>query len=269
MIGVPPFRGELGILLRYHAVAVRAMPRPVMVAHEPGLEALYPDAKRILVRPKPDRKRRWLYRHDEEFVALFRAKFAGLGFEVREPGKGTGDPIEVFEPEPTVEQIGDEEIDVVVCPRFREYGTAKNWDAWPEVSGLLMGSGARVFAAGKQESSYDVPSDDASWRYARPLDATIEAMRRAKVVLATASGLSLLALLCRAPRLVLVAANGGKVAPGAAVDGAGRVAHETYWEVPIERYYDPLNRGTEIELLRNGWDRPEAVAEIALPKETR
>lgn len=264
MIFVPPFRGELGILIRFHAAAVRAMPRPLTVAHEPGLEALYPDARRILVRARADAERRWTYGHDESFLRGFESALEAE--DVRKPDKDNRMKIRPFRPEPTVDQVGPAHFDAVVCPRRRDYGPEKNWEAWPELSAKMADAGLRIFAAGRAETSYAIPSAAArAWDFPRELDATIEAMTQADLVVATASGLSLLALLCGVPRMILVAANGGKVAPGPARDGTGKIAHESYWKVPLEDYYEPLNwAGTEIHFLPGGWGEPGRVLDSAL-----
>lgn len=262
MRAVPPFRGELGILLRYHAVAVRALPRPVLVAHEPGMEALYPDCDRLLVAPKPDKDKRWCYRHDAPFVEEWKAKWPDHTIVM--PDKEHELAIKPWAPEPFEPQRnGAQAPDVVVCPRRRQYGEEKNWDGWPDMVDRLRSEGLRVFSAGRAETSYETKAEETAWDYDRPLDATIEAMQSARLVLATASGPSLLAVLTGAP-LLLIASQGGLVAPGSARDENGNVTHKTYWKVPLRKYYWPLNhRNVEIEMASTGWQDPEIVTKYA------
>ncbi len=254
MIAVPPFRAELGILIRFHACAVRALDRPVTVALEPGMEALYPECDHVVVEPRPDDERRWTYRHDTAFLEVWREHFAE--YQIVEPDKSNRLPIRAFLPEPHIPQRGDSDPGVVLCPRKRRYGSEKNWHAWPHLGRELRRSGVRVFTAGLRGSSYRVDADERAWDYARPLDATIEAMRSARLVVSTASGLSLLALICGAP-LLLVASEGGRVAPGPSKDLAGNVHHDRYWNVPISDYYEPLNHTSSFfEMASSGWENP-------------
>lgn len=261
MISVPPFRGEFGIMLRFHACAVRAMPRPVLVAHEEGLEALYPDCKRIIVPTNDDSLRRWTYAHDDSFVNNWKERMGN--HTVMMPDKDKPLPIQPFTPVPVRKQLCEGcEYDVVICPRKRAYGSNKNWDAWHHVTDVLKALGLRVFAAGLEETSYPVDAHARAWDYPRPLDATIQAMSQSKVVLATASGLSLLALLVGKP-LVLVAANEGRVAPGPVADLAGKVHHDTYWRVPIASYYRPLNhKNVTIDMISGAWENPGAAIHV-------
>jgi len=254
---VPPFRGELGILLRFHAAAVRALDRPLLVVHEPGLEAVYPDVERELTSStRPDIDRRWNYAHDGAYVGAWRDTLRARGHELVEPDKTNRLPIRPFRPEPFVRQRPDASSHVVVCPRRRAYGPSKNWDAWPVVAAGIRKTHS-VFVAGLPETSYDVPADERAWDYERPLDATIEAMRTASLVVATASGLSLLAVMCGAP-LLLVASRGGLVAPGPTG------AHPRYWRIPVADYYDPLNHsGSLIDVVDRGWQRPIMVVQRA------
>lgn len=257
MIIVPPFRAELGIMIRFHACAVRAMKRPVLVGHERGLEALYPDCERVIVGDRSDRDRRWTYNHDADFVDAFKESYDKC--DMRLPDKNNQLPIQPFTPKPFVKQRGETASGIVVCPRRREYGAEKNWDAWPNVTSRLRAEGHNVFAAGLHETSYDVDADESAWDYERPLDATIEAMRTCSLVIATASGLSLLALLCGAP-LLLVSAQGGKVAPGPTRTPDGKIQHDTYWKIPVNHYYRPLNhKRVRIALVNGGWESPGEV----------
>lgn len=264
---VLPFRGEFGIRIRYHVPRVRALERPIIVCHEPGLEALYPDCKRVAVNPREDLLR---YSDDREYLDVLRTKFRCMmpGVKVLEIDRRSKLPEERFVPEPTVLQLqegplGEERVDVFVCPRWREYGPSKNWPAWPEVAGGLMAEGLTVFAGGTEAHSYDVPCDDRAWSYPRVLDATIEGMKRAELVLATDAGLAHLALLAGVP-LLLVGSNGGLVAPGPAVDEEGIVRHESYWPIRMDRYYrEPNWRGSPVEMLPDGWESPEDVVQRA------
>lgn len=258
---VLPYRAEFGIRIRYHVPKVYGLPRPVVVFHEPGLEALYPNAERVLVSSRKDDDRD---SSDAKFVARVRKRAEAEFPDARilAIDRSTKLREKRFRPTPATFQIpGDEEFDVVVAPRYRDYGPSKNWDAWPEVSGGLMAAGLRVFAGGAKATSYDVPADDYSWNYSRSLDATIEAIRRSRLVLATDAGLAHLAVLCAKP-LLIVASSGGLVAPGPVLDAKGRKTFDSYWPVRYGRYYARANwAGVRIGLLPSGWEEPGEVVD--------
>jgi hypothetical protein len=142
---------------------------------------------------------------------------------------------------------------VVICPRERRYGSAKNWPHWHMFEDL-----PGVFAAGAPDSSYDVQCPRA-WDYARFLDASVEAMRGARLVVATDAGLAHLAVLCGAPLLIIT--HRGLVAPGPVLDPSGRAMQSAYWPVRLDEYYLSANHtGSPIETV-DGWERPERVLE--------
>lgn len=234
---IAPFRGEFGLKLAYHVPAVYALGRGHTIGVEPGEEALYPlaDEWRVVGR-----------RHDDERhgnADSLRAE----GVHVR---GDLGGPR--FVPEPHVRQ--GVTADVVICPRKRRYGSAKNWPHWQRLVEL-----PGVFAAGAPDSSDDVDCPRA-WDYGRFLDASIEAMRSARLVIATDAGLAHLAVLCGAPLLLIT--HGGRVAPGPVVDADGRILEPEYWPVRMERYRAGNHTGSTIVLI-DGWEHPARVVEAA------
>lgn len=269
---VLPFRAEFGIMVRYHVPVVRALPRPVTVCHEPGLEALYPDCRRIIVTPRPDRDRRWTMGHDDDFVSKWRKRIAHEypDAEVLAISKASGRPEQRFLPEPFKSQrLGGRRAprpDVVICPRWREYAVGKNWSEWGTLTDLLAGESLRIFGAGQRDTSdwRALDGHEVAWDYRRPLDATIEAMRAARLVLATDAGLAHLAVLCGVP-LLMVAANGGLVAPGPTKDETGKVQHPKYWTIRLEEYYQAANhQQVPIEVVPDGWHDVHAVVNAAI-----
>jgi hypothetical protein len=141
--------------------------------------------------------------------------------------------------------------DVVVCPRKREYGKGKNWDGWPELTRRLCAEGLSVFAGGAADSSYDVPCVKA-WDFGRGLDATIEAMHAARLVVATDAGLAHLAVLCGRPLLMITHAN-GLVAPGEFIDERGKATKPEYWPVHLHRYIEGNHTGSPFHMLHHAW----------------
>lgn len=263
---VPPFRGELGIMIRFHVPAVYALDRPVTVAHERGYEALYPDCQRVIVPKRPDPRRGWTYALDDAFVSDWKAKLMKdhPGATLVMPDDRAEDRAERrFVPEPFVAQRGDAPApDVIVAPRKRKVGVERNWDAWPHVATGLRAAGLRVFAAGAQAASYEVAADEKAWDYERTLDACIEAMRQAKLVVSTDAGLAHLAVLCGTP-LLLIGAEDGKAAPGT-FQRASMRKPQPMWHIRMDEYYNRANHtGSLIELMEDGWRHPAAVVQRA------
>lgn len=245
-----PFRGEFGFIVMMHAPQVHAAEGQKIVCCEVGNEALYPSASQFFfVDRRPDVERREHLEYDfmaRTNVAVARRYGKDLEFILPNPQA----PRKYFVPQPRTEQsIGP--CDVVICPRKREYGPDKNWPKWSHLADQLHHRDFRVFAAGVAESSFDVPCSQA-WRFNHPLDATIQAMTGAAVVIATDSGLAHLAVLCGAP-LLLISHGDGLVAPG--TDDVGR----PYWPIKIERYERENHTGSPIHILRDAWTSDPSV----------
>lgn len=252
MIGVGPFRGELGIAIRYHVPAVAALPRPVVVCIEDGMESLYPNAEHIIVPRRPDAQRKDRYRKDAAFVMQWTAELRQRypGCTIVAPERSENWPTHRFVPEPHEPQGAN--ADVVICPRKRTVAPERNWQGWPALADALSAAGLRVFAAGAAETSDTrVAADDAAWGYTRPLDATIEAMLSARLVVATDAGLAHLAVLCGRP--LLIVGHGKLPAPGAR------------WNVRMQEYYEAANfLNAPIALEGRGWNDAAVVARRAL-----
>lgn len=229
---ISAFRGELGLKIRFwipqvHTLCLR---EPCEVEIEEGEEALYPAAAETVILPRPPDVTRHGHPPD-------------LGVERMR-----------FLPEPTVRY--GLEPEVVVCPRWRSYGSQKNWAGWPELVEGLMAAGVDVAAAGAPDSSHPVPCPIA-WEHPRFLDASIEMIRAARLVVATDAGLAHLAVLCGTDLLIVT--YRGKVAPGPVVASSGKVAREEYWRVRLGHYYREANHaGARIETV-DGWESVETV----------
>lgn len=234
---IPIWRGEFGLKVRYWVPQVYALCRrePCRVEIEEGEEALFPATAEWTIVPRAEDESRHGSPPD-------------LGV------KG-----ERFVPEPHVRQ-GTRPAHVVVCPRWREYGEAKNWAGWPALVMRLQAHGLRPFAAGAPDSSIAVGCASA-WDYDRFLDASIEAMLNARLVIATDAGLAHLAVLCGADLLLVT--YRGRVAPGPVVSSSGRVARPEYWSVRVADYYEAANHcGARIETV-DGWESVPRVVEKA------
>lgn len=257
-----PFRGEFGLKIRFHVPAVHAL-RPELACIEPGEEALYPSASQhLVVARNQDDRRRDLFSKDADFLMRLREQLRHqyAGADLLETYEGMAE--ERFVPEPTV-RYGIK-ADAVVCPRKRTYGAQKNWDGWWRLAGGLACEGLEVFAAGAPDSSDAKNTIPAAWHYARYLDATLEAMLGARVIIATDAGLAHLAVLCGRP-LVLIAYGGGLVAPGPVLNGDGSQAFPRYWPIRLQKYYHDANHtNAPIRVVPNGWEQPRDVLRAAL-----
>jgi len=239
---VKGWHGEFGLKLRFWIPQVTTLcgKEPTHVTAEPGNEALFPLAKRIT-------------------TAEATVSDNGRGAAGRPPDLGVPEtrvPLSPYEMQGVKAEHGS--IDWVVCPRFREYGASKNWDAWPQLAHSISRLG-RVFAAGLEETSYPIDPDAAvrAWDYDRELDATIEAMKMAKGVIATDAGLAHLAVLLGVP-LILVTYR-DKVAPGPVIDSKGNKAADEYWQ-PRAEYYEGANWTGSPIIRCDAWERPANLA---------
>ena len=256
---VLPSLGEFGLALRYHVPAVHAMAGPKIVMHEPGRECLYPSADALVEVPNAvDRARDKLYCETEERAALKNvARARWPDHDVVANCKGL--PERRFIPEPH-ERYPIGPVDVVVCPRKRVFGPSKNWQGWTELTDSLS-SRLYVFSAGAPDSSDEVEGPKA-WDYPRSLDASVQAMLSAKLVVATDAGLAHLAVLCGVPLLMVT--YHGLVAPGRVEHADGKAVGSAYWPVRLDEYYTSANHtGSLIELI-DGWEHVDRVVERAL-----
>ena len=248
-----PYRGEFGWIIMSHAPQVKACHDEKAVCCEPGNEALYPGVRDYwYVDRIADERRRYSLHHDADFVGETEKRvreFYGAEHEYVVPDHTA--KREYFLPEPH-EKVGVT-CDVVVCPRRRLYGPDKNWEHWAALVERLQYDGYRVFAAGAPDSSYDVPCSTA-WQYRRHLDASIEAIRSARLVVATDNGVAHLAVLCGTP-LALISYRNGRVAPGEAEPGM------PYWGVKMDRYERENHRKVPITLMHNTWDDLDLVVQ--------
>lgn len=192
---ISAFRKEFGLKVRYHAPQTYALGEGHTIEIEEGDEALYPLAQEWKVVPRaPD---------DSRFGRI-----------------DTTRPVKLFTPRPYIlQEFG--EVDVVVCPRWRRYGPNKNWLGWSNLYRYLGDAGFSCFSGGAPDSSWTNGHCPAAWDFNRFLDATLAAMHKAKLVIATHAGLAVLSVLCGRPLLLIT--YGGRTAPGTQVRFAGQI----------------------------------------------
>jgi len=243
-----PYRGEFGHVCMWHAPSVHALSATdgKLVCCEPGTEALYPSAtdfEHVGRRNDADRVEHVV--SDRDLITATRNQLRSTHPRANmiEPSQDL--PRKYFTPRPRIE-YGIDNVDVVICPRKRDYGPRKNWEHWPELARRLGDAGLRVFAAGAPVSSVSISGVDASWNRGRYLGATIEAMHAAKLVIATDAGLAHLAVMCGRPLYMIVHGH-DQTAPG-------------YQSVKWERYRQENHANAPIVPLSGTWSRPDLVA---------
>jgi hypothetical protein len=240
---IPAFRGEFGLMLRFHVPVVYAMGAGHTIEIEGGNEALYPLASEWKI----------VQRIREDSAPGASAARGRIGRpKIRGPERR-------FQPVPHIPQ--GISADVVIAPRRRNYVACKNWQHWPDVARSLMDAGLRVFAAGVADASDTRVPCDAGWNYARPLDASIEAMRSARLVVAACSGPAHLAVLCGTPLLLMT--YRGNVAPGPRYSSHGRRLPD-FGPVKMQQYYYDANHTGSLIRDLDGWEHPEKMSATAL-----
>lgn len=264
-----PFRGEFGIKLLRHVPRVHALNHAnKIVCCEEGEQALYPSAAAfMMVGRNVDSRRRDDPYHDYPFVKDFvissilpRFKpgdsLVWPGFESAATG--------YFRPKPFVNSPETGDMEVVICPRRRDYGSSKNWPFWPDLVTKLSQNGvAKVAAVGAPDSSDGrletmIPC---AWKSPRPLDSTISWMLRSKLIIATDNGLAHLAVWCGKPLLLISHAN-GVVAPGLVVDETG-YGNNHYGPIALSDYQSENHLASPVILHRSSWDDPNGIARKA------
>lgn len=267
---VLPFRGEFGIKLLRHVCRVHGIrhSRKIVVC-EPGDEALFPSAESyVICTPNDDDRRREMPRDDSLFT---KAAMSQIVVPLMEPGDGVVWPLfdgprAYFTPIPHVSPDPHPDWDIIVCPRLRRYGMTKNWLHWTAlVEMFLSRTDLKVAAAGARESSDLALERDVScaWAGDRPLDRTISWMRRAKLVIATDTGLAHLAVWCGRP-LLLISHLDGMVAPGPVIDDRGRVLEQQYWPINLSQYASENHLNSSISVVDHAWSDPARVFHAAL-----
>ena len=240
-----PFRGEFGHRVMWHSRQVYTGQEARKIACiEAGTEALYPGCEYEHVPSPPDVKRDHLLKTDKEFRQKIQQQMAQKypGATFVEPDRHA--ELTHFEPAPHIPQT-DLSPDLVVCPRWREHGRDRNWAHWRRLTESLVKHKFLVVAAGNRDCSMAVPCKRA-WEFDRPLDATIEVMRRAPLVVATDSGLAHLAVMLGRPTLIITFRN--------------RPGPKATWRVKWHRYRTGHPRAPRLlHSIDNSWGNVEPV----------
>jgi hypothetical protein len=255
-----PWRSEFGTMIMHYVRWVNHEAKNferTVVCTRPGLEALFPAATEFFYdwsNPPDECKNTALLksRENEEYLQLLGEKLlmkhpgAELMFPIRKmPVHKDWD----FTPVPKV--VRGLKTDVVIAPRFRNYGEHRNFEGWMEVAKTLDAVGIKMMSIGAEETSVtDLPVEDASWKY-DSLDACLEMMQNCKLVVASESGMAHLAVLAGAPLAVIYDLKGKE---------AGH--HKWSWNFPHLKSYSKAY----CEPIIGGWFNPSVVTDFIINK---
>ena len=255
-----PWRGEFGQMLMHYVRWVNQQltgcDSEKVVCCRRGDEALFPLADEYYYGwdqvPDKEKKTSLLKSKDNiDYLEGLKGELVeayGEDVDFILPPKRTNvDPECSFKPSPkTVMDCPN--IDVLVCPRYREHGKHRNYQHWEEVVHKLQDQGLTVALAGMRQTSVDVhsvPEYLKSWNY-DSLDSVLHMMNASKLVLATDAGLAHLAVL-----------NGSSLRVIYDKQGVEAGKPEWPWALPHMKKYATA----ECQPILNGWNNPSVVVE--------
>ena len=231
-----PFMGEWGSKISKHVPGIYGIPRPLIIAHEAGEEAIYPDATERYIYERPKAIER------KAGGNIYQVKTKGLPLEGRIPYH---DQVKIYF-EPNVwedhlktgkppqwqrkyiaanapsnmphkyfipQSIGTYEcdFDIVLFARCQQYAAARNFPFWIEVEQALAVEGIKCLVVGQPDStaSLNCPSIwDLVDNTSQILDASIWAISQAKMRIGSPTGTTLLTLLCGQNVVILMSETG-------------------------------------------------------------
>ena len=235
-----PFMGEFGSKAAKHVPGVAGIPRPLIICHEAGEEALYPDAterytyerplasersaggNRYQVKFKDTRKLKWPEGR-VPYMLQFKAHFEPDVWEEHlktgnlprwqrkyiEPTAPFKMPAKYFIPQNTGTYKCD--FDVLLFARCQQYAHGRNWIYWNEFHEALKAEGIKCLVAGQPDSTAKLTCP-AIWEFvdepSQILDATIWAIHNSRFRIGTPTGTTLLSQLCAKPPIMIINDNG-------------------------------------------------------------
>lgn len=283
---ISPFRGEFGIKLMRHVPAVHAMEGRKAIVCEPGERLLYPSCEAYFDCARADDfSRRDQYAKDMDIEALecdamnaTRAYYPGDTIELVRTDESM--PRKYFKPESDWQVTEGPWLDeIVICPRWRNYGAAKNWPWWNRLAWLLNEKRLKnpwdyhpkPVAIGAYDSTdrsvghalFDETTVMPGYEHCA-LRVAVHYLLNAKLCISTCAGLAHLAMWCGCPLLLISDGPECKVAPGPVRLGDGTIAHPEYWPIKMDRYRAQNHLGADLMVLPDSWNNPELVCETAL-----
>lgn len=236
---VLPFLGEFGSLLGKHVPGVAGASRPLIISHEEGLEALYPDAIERHTFPRASATQRKAGGNvfqqagsnvPEGFIPYHDQVRKHFEPQVWEDHIKTGKPLQWqrhyvgpvepfrWSPKryfiPQHQREYDCDFDVLLLARRQSYAHSRNFPHWIQFHEALQKRGIRCLVAGQPDSTQDLPCP-AVWDLvdhpSQILDCTLWAMKKAKLRIATSTGTALLASLCGQNIIIIISETGCNV----------------------------------------------------------
>jgi ADP-heptose:LPS heptosyltransferase len=214
---------EFGQLIMTHVRWVHTIPGTKVVCTRRGLEPLFPSATEFFYdwTDVPDAQR-----HTKTIKATstqMQLEAVQDHLLAKYPGAQVRFPIDGKKPQyfPNLPQGNFQPVpacpapawypEILVAPRFRKHGEARNFPHWNKVVQDLRGLGYHVGIIGVPETSATIDGitmDRKAWGHDDNLGVTLHWMSKAKMVIATDSGMAHLAVLAGAPLLVVYEARG-------------------------------------------------------------
>lgn len=255
---------EFGQLIMTHVRWVHCIPGRKIVCTRRGLEPLFPSATEFFYdwSDVPDELRHTRTIKSvatamqlEELQDHFRMKYplAQIRFPIdgKKPQYFPNLPEGNFQPMPACPAPAWYP-EILVAPRFRKHGEGRNFPHWNKVVQDLRGLGYRVGILGVPETSSaidNVPLDHRAWGHDDNLGVTLHWMQKAKMVIATDSGMAHLAVLAGAPLTVIYETRGELPGP------EGWPWIYPHMKAHARAYCEPVLQG---------WTHPENVKDAVL-----
>lgn len=260
-----PFMGEFGggVLLN-HAPGIYGYEGDLIVCHERGYEALYPKCidRYVYDRPPASERRAGgnIYQqHTKGFDIGDRVPYFDQIKERFGQGRRYVSPTEPFKwkkewfvPEHSGQY--DLDFDVLLFARCQQYAAARNFPFWSEWYAVLKAEGIRCLVAGHPDSTAKLDCPGVWDLVDEPhqiLDATIWAIKAAKMRIGTPTGTTLLSVMCGKPVIMLIAETGHCVQGDKMSFPAGYyyqmdhlrqgyrvIAHWMEWEKGVQEFLD-------------------------------
>ncbi len=234
-----PFMGEFGSKISKDVPGVYGIPRPLIIIHEAGEEALYPNAteRHIYERPsaiersaggnkfqvkfKETAKLKWpegKIPYMEQFKAHFEPQVWEDHIKTGQPPQWQRTYIEptasfkmaksFFVPQYTKDY--DCDFDVLLFARRQRYAYGRNFNWEPFYEGLKA-EGIKCLIAGQPDSTAQLGCP-AIWdlvdKPSEILDATLWAISKARFRIGSATGTTLLSMLCGKPPIMIISDSG-------------------------------------------------------------
>ncbi len=234
-----PFMGEMGSKINKHVPGVFGIPRPLIICHESGEEIIYPDAtdRYIYERPKASERSAGGNRYQERFKDTAKLKWPEGRIPYEDQIKAYFEPqvwkdhIKTGNPPqwqrkyigatapfkfpkkhfiPKCEKEYDCDFDVLLFARRQTYAHGRNFN-WEPFFDALQAEGIKCLVGGHPDSTATLKCPSVWNLVDHPseiLSATIWAINKARFRIGSATGTTLLSMLCGKPPIMIISDSG-------------------------------------------------------------